>query len=270
MAGSNPAFTRSPAFSAQAGGVAVAQDISAQQLDEIYNRSSAPAEGETMTVENTIVKTVISFVLLLAGAAIGWITAPAVPLLWIGAAIVAFVLALVNIFKKEPSAPLILAYAAAEGVFIGGISAFYEAMWPGVVVQAVIATLVVVGVTLALFASGKIRASAKATKVFLIAMVGYLVFSLVNVGIMIFGGAGGNPWGLRGSVEIFGIPLGVILGVFVVILAAYSLVLDFDFIQRGVNNKAPAKYGWTGAFGIMVTVVWLYLELLRMFAIARN
>jgi uncharacterized YccA/Bax inhibitor family protein len=270
MAGSNPAFTRSPAFSAQAGGVAVAQDISAQQLDEIYNRSSAPAEGETMTVENTIVKTVISFILLLAGAAVGWITAPAVPLLWIGAAIVAFVLALVNIFKKEPSAPLILAYAAAEGVFIGGISAFYEAMWPGVVVQAVIATLVVVGVTLALFASGKIRASAKATKVFLIAMVGYLVFSLVNVGIMIFGGAGGNPWGLRGSVELFGIPLGVILGVFVVILAAYSLVLDFDFIQRGVNNKAPAKYGWTGAFGIMVTVVWLYLELLRMFAIARN
>ena len=270
MAGSNPAFTRSPAFSAQAGGVAVAQDISDQQPDEIYNRSSAPAEGETMTVENTIVKTVISFILLLAGAAIGWITAPAVPLLWIGAAIVAFVLALVNIFKKEPSAPLILAYAAAEGVFIGGISAFYEAMWPGVVVQAVIATLVVVGVTLALFASGKIRASAKATKVFLIAMVGYLVFSLVNIGIMIFGGAGGNPWGLRGSVEIFGIPLGVILGVFVVILAAYSLVLDFDFIQRGVNNKAPAKYGWTGAFGIMVTVVWLYLELLRMFAIARN
>ena len=270
MAGSNPAFTRSPAFSAQAGGVAVAQDISAQQPDEIYTRSSAPAEGETMTVENTIVKTVISFILLLAGAAIGWITAPAVPLLWIGAAIVAFVLALVNIFKKEPSAPLILAYAAAEGVFIGGISAFYEAMWPGVVVQAVIATLVVVGVTLALFASGKIRASAKATKVFLIAMVGYLVFSLVNIGIMIFGGAGGNPWGLRGSVEIFGIPLGVILGVFVVILAAYSLVLDFDFIQRGVNNKAPAKYGWTGAFGIMVTVVWLYLELLRMFAIARN
>ena len=87
---------------------------------------------------------------------------------------------------------------------------------------------------------------------------------------MIFGGANGNPWGLRGDVTIAGIPLGVILGVFVVILAAYSLVLDFDFIQRGVNNKAPAKYGWTGAFGIMVTVVWLYLELLRMFAIARN
>jgi uncharacterized YccA/Bax inhibitor family protein len=139
-----------------------------------------------------------------------------------------------------------------------------------VVVQAVIATLVVVGVTLALFASGKIRASKKATKVFLIAMIGYALFSVVNIFIMIFGGANGNPWGLRGDVEIFGIPLGVVLGVVVVLLAAYSLVLDFDFIQKGAQNKAPAKYGWTGAFGIMVTVIWLYLELLRMFAIARN
>ena len=273
MALNNPAFSRSPAFNGAttgAGGVAVAQNISAEQLDEIYNRASAPVEGETMTIEDTIAKTAGTFALLLVGAGIGWLTHESIPFLWIGAGIVGFVLALVNIFKKEPSAPLILAYSGAQGVFVGGISAFYEAMFPGVVVQAVIATLVVVGVTLALFASGKIRASKRATKVFLVAMVGYLVFSLVNVGIMIFGGAGGNPWGLRGSVEIFGIPLGVILGVFVVILAAYSLVLDFDFIQKGVNNKAPRKYGWTGAFGIMVTVIWLYLELLRMFAIARD
>ena len=269
MALDNPAFTRSPAFNSQ-GAVAVAQDVSAQQLDEIYNRASAPVEGETMTVEDTIAKTVGAFVLLLVGAAVGWLTVEAVPFLWIGAGIVGFVLALVNIFRKEPSAALVLAYSAVQGVFVGGISAFYESMYPGLVVQAVIATLVVVGVTLALFASGKIRASKKATKVFLVAMVGYLVFSLVNVGIMIFGGAGGNPWGLRGSVELFGIPLGVILGVFVVILAAYSLVLDFDFIQKGVQNKAPRKYGWTGAFGIMVTVIWLYLELLRMLAISRN
>ncbi|NYF09699.1 putative YccA/Bax inhibitor family protein [Leifsonia sp. AK011] len=268
MALNNPAF-RNEAFNSQ-GAVAAAQNISAQQLDEIYNRPSAPERGDVMTVENTIQKTVFTFAVLLAGAAVGWITAPAVPFLWIGAGLVGFVLALVNIFKKEPSAPLILAYSAAQGVFVGGISAFYEQQWPGIVLQAVIATFVVVGVTLALFASGKIRASKRATKIFLIAMIGYAVFSLVNLGIMIFGGANGNPWGLRGDVEIFGIPLGVVLGVFVVILAAYSLVLDFDFIQKGANNKAPAKYGWTGAFGIMVTVIWLYLELLRMLAIARN
>jgi len=269
MALDNPAF-RGKEFSTQAGAVAVAQNVSAQQLDEIYNRPSAPDSTDVMTVEDTIAKSFATFVLLGVGAAIGWLTLPIIPFLWIGAGIVGFVLALVNIFKKEPSAPLILAYSAAQGVFVGGISAFYEQEFPGVVLQAVIATIVVVGVTLALFASGKIRASKKATKVFLIAMVGYLVFSLVNVGIMIFGGANGNPWGLRGDVNLFGIPLGVILGVLVVIMAAYSLVLDFDLIQRGVKNKAPRKYGWTGAFGIMVTVIWLYLELLRMFAIARN
>lgn len=99
-------------------------------------------------------------------------------------------------------------------------------------------------------------------------MVGYLAFSLINVVLMLTG-ANSDPWGLR-SQPIFGIPLGLILGVFVVLMAAYSLVLDFDFIQRGVNNKAPRKYGWTGAFGIMATVIWLYLEILRMLAIARR
>lgn len=273
MAFANPAFSRNAAFSSTTT-AAPAQNVSAEQLDAIYNRASGPASGpatgEVMTVEDTIAKTVGAFALLLVGAALGWLTAETIPMLWIGAAIAGLVLGLVNSFKKEPSAPLILLYSAVQGVFVGGISAFYEATYPGVVVQAVIASLVVVGVTLALFASGKIRASKKATKVFLIAMVGYLVFSLVNLGIQLFGGAGGNSWGLRGSVEIFGIPLGVILGVFVVILAAYSLVLDFDFIQRGVQNRAPRQYGWTGAFGIMVTIVWLYLEVLRMLAIARR
>ena len=87
---------------------------------------------------------------------------------------------------------------------------------------------------------------------------------------MIFGGANSNPWGLRGDVEIAGIPLGLILGAFAVLLGAYSLVLDFDFIQKGVQQRVPKKYAWTGAFGIMVTVIWLYLEILRMLAIARN
>ena len=274
MATANPAFNtpefRGQGAAATQGGVVAAQNMTAEQLDEIYRRASGPAEGETMTVEHTIAKTVGAFVLLLAGAAIGWLTVDSIPFLWIGAGIVGFILAMVNIFRKQPSAPLVLAYSAVQGVFVGGISAFYEREFPGIVVQAVLATLVVVGVTLALFASGRIRASKRATKIFLIAMVGYLVFSLINVGIMIFGGAGGNAWGLSGSVEIFGIKLGLILGVLVVILAAYSLVLDFDMIQRGVANKAPRNYGWRGAFGIMVTVIWLYLELLRMLGIARS
>ncbi|MFB9308922.1 putative YccA/Bax inhibitor family protein [Agromyces hippuratus] len=267
MALDNPAFSRNSAFSAQ-GGVAAAQDISAQQLQEMYNQPATPPAGETMAVETTIQKSAAAFGLLVVGAALGWVTTESMPFLWIGAGIVGFVLALVNIFKKEPSPALVLAYAGVQGIFVGGISAWYEAINPGIVAQAVIATLVVVGVTLALFASGKIRASKKATKIFLIAMVGYAVFSLVNFGLMLFN-VTDDPFGLR-STPIFGIPLGLILGVFVVIMAAYSLVLDFDFIQQGVRNRAPKKYEWSGVFGIMVTVIWLYLEILRMLAIAQS
>ncbi|TXK17014.1 Bax inhibitor-1/YccA family protein [Homoserinibacter sp. GY 40078] len=270
MALNNPAFSNSPAFNGK--GVAPVPTPTAEELQQQFNLPSAPQRSaEPMTIDGTLRVSLGTFAVLVVAAAIGWVTMPAVPFLWIGAAIVGFVLALVNIFKKEPSPALILAYAAAQGVFLGGISSFYEAQWPGIVSQAVLATLAVVGVTLALFASGKIRASKRATKVFLVAMVGYLAFSVINVFVMIFGGANANPWGLRGDIVFFDvIPLGLVLGVFAVLLGAYSLVLDFDFIQKGVRQGIPKKYAWTGAFGIMVTVIWLYLEILRMLAISRD
>ncbi len=199
------------------------------------------------------------------------VTAAGLP--WIVGALGGFVLAMVISFtsRKKVRPALIFAYAAFEGLFIGGISAFFEVLYPGIVFQATLATVSVVGVTLALFASGKIRASKKATKIFMIAMVGYLVFSLLNVVLTWTGVLGeGAAFGLLSKVEILGIPLGLIIGVLVVIMAAYSLVLDFDQIQQGVRNGAPRKYGWLGAFGIMVTVVWLYVEILRIIAIARG
>ncbi|GAA1734263.1 Bax inhibitor-1/YccA family protein [Microcella frigidaquae] len=267
MATSNPAFSNSPAFSQSATkAIQWTQEPSAQQLDELYARSAAtPDAMGRMTYENTIQKTVLAFVVLLATAAVGWF----IPALMLPAAIVGFVLALVNIFKKEPSPALVLAYTAAQGLFVGGISMFFESAWPGIVTQAVIGTFAVVGVTLALFASGKIRASKRATQIFLVAMIGYAVFSLINMGLMLFG-VTDDPWGLRGIEGPFGIPLGVIIGVFVILLAAYSLVLDFDAVKTGVERGAPAKYGWTAAFGIMVTVIWLYLEILRLLAILRG
>ncbi len=266
MALDNPAFSRNSAFSQQ--GAVAAQDMSAQQLQDLYNKPATLPDREVMTIENTVAKTAGAFAVLLVGAAVGWLLTPTMPWVFWAAAIVGFVLALVNIFKREPSPALILAYAAAQGVFIGGISLIYETQWSGIIAQAVIGTIAVFGVTLALFASGKVRASARATKVFLIAMVGYLVFSLINM-ILIWTGVNDDPWGLRGA-EIFGIPLGLIIGVLVILMAAYSLVLDFDMIQQGARNRAPKKFGWTGAFGIMVTVVWLYLEILRFLAIARD
>ena len=190
MALNNPAYSRNEAFSDKPQGSA---QVSAAQLEQMYNQPPAydPQAPviERMTIDDTLMKSFAAFALLLVGAVVGWTTVDSMPSLWIGAALVGFVLAMVNIFKREPSPVLILAYALVQGVFLGGISAYYEAAYPGIVVQASVATLCVVGVTLALFASGKIRASAKATKVFMIAMISYLVFSLVNLGIMIFGGA---------------------------------------------------------------------------------
>ncbi|SEC08383.1 MULTISPECIES: Bax inhibitor-1/YccA family membrane protein [Microbacterium] len=258
------------------------------QLEGMYAAPPAGAiETDRMSVEDTVWKTAGLFAILLVTAAVGWfltlggVAAPEQNpydrfepnlLPWIVGALGGFVLAMVISFtsRKKVRPALIFAYAAFEGLFIGGISAFFEAIWPGIVMQATLATVSVVGVTLALFASGKIRASKKATKIFMIAMVGYLVFSLLNLVLMWTGVLPqGQAFGLY-SAEIMGIPLGLIIGVLVVIMAAYSLVLDFDQIQQGVRNGAPRKYGWLGAFGIMVTVVWLYVEILRIIAIVRG
>lgn len=257
-------------------------DAAAQaQLEGMYAAPPAGAiETDRMTVEDTVWKTVGLFAILVATAAVGWVwtlstvgtTGGPNILPWIIGMLGGFVLAMVIIFtsRKKVRPALIFAYAAFEGLFVGGISAFFEFLYQGIVMQATLATLAVVGVTLALFASGKVRASKRATKIFMIAMIGYLVFSLLNVVLMFTGVLPADMmFGLH-SATIMGIPLGLIIGVLVVIMAAYSLVLDFDQVQQGVRNGAPRQYAWLGAFGIMVTVVWLYVEILRILAILRG
>lgn len=253
------------------------------QLEGMYAAPPAGAiETDRMTVEDTIWKTVGLFGILLVTAVVGWMwtantlytTGQLTMAPWLIGALGGFVLAMVVIFtsRKKVRPPLIFAYAAFEGLFIGAISAFFEIAFPGIVMQATLATLAVVGVTLALFASGKIRASKKMTKIWMIAMIGYLVFSLLNLVLMWTNVLPEDAmFGMRSQPSfLFGIPWGVLLGVFVVFLAAYSLVMDFDRIQQGVRNGAPRKFGWMGAFGIMVTVVWLYIEILRLIAIIRG
>lgn len=260
-----------------------AADLAASaQLEGMYAAPTASsANTGRMTVEDTVVKTAGLFGILLVTALVGWFwtlggtldaTAPnsLTVMPWIIGALVGFVLAMVITFtsRKKVRPALIWAYAAAEGLFVGGISAYFEFVWPGVVLQATIATLVVVGVTLALFASGKVRVSKKANKIFMIAMVSYLVFGLVNL-VLMWTGVTQGTFGLY-SQKVFGIPLGLIIGLLVVLMASYSLVQDFDLVQQGARNGAPREFGWIGAFGIMVTVVWLYVEILRIIAILRG
>ena len=289
---SNPALSHNPALNGKT--------LTADELRRIYDQPSAdpqrpgvdaavagqaavagashagggipnvPAAGSErpMTYENTISKTVLLFVIVLAFGAVGWWLVKIAPAAIFVAAIVGLVLGLVNSFKKQPSVPLIIGYAAFEGVFLGGISGIFEAQWAGIVSQAIIGTLSVFGVTLLLFRSGKVRTSPRMTKIVLIAMVGYLVFSLINV-ILMMTGAVANPWGLRG-VTVFGMPLGVVIGLLAVFLAAYSLVMDFELIQNGVKNRVPEKWAWSAAFGLVVTLIWLYVEILRILALLRG
>lgn len=279
---SNPAFSRNAAFrpgqvsraelEAMYGPGASTAPTSTKDdtasLEKAYDMPAATA-GQTgrMTVEDTIIKTILAFAVLIGGAAVGWMFAS--PLVMIVGLVGGLVLGLVNTFKKVPSPGLIITYAALEGLFVGAVSMVFNSMWDGIVTQAIIGTLGVIGITLFLFVSGRFRSSARMTKVVTVAMVGYLVYQVVNLILMATGVTGDAQFGLS-SANIMGIPLGLIIGVVVVFLAAYSLVLDFESIQMGAKRGVPAVYAWQGAFGILVTVVWLYLEILRMLAIARG
>lgn len=273
-AGGNPVFANNKTFAASPrGGAPMYSGMQAppiyspEQLQSMYNAPPAgPAQTGRMSFDDVIVKTVLTLALVLVGGAIGWF----VPALALPGAIVGLVLGLVNSFKREPSPVLIMLYAVFEGVFLGGLSGMLERAFPGIVIQAVLGSLSVFAVTLFLFKSGKLRVTPKATRIFIIAISGYALFSLLNFGLMVFN-VTDQPWGIR-SMNIPGtnIPFGVVLGLLAVGLAAFSLVMDFDSIQQGVQNGAPAKYAWTAAFGLTVTLVWLYVEILRLLAILRG
>ncbi|GAA3656633.1 Bax inhibitor-1/YccA family protein [Microbacterium marinilacus] len=288
----DPAFQTStrppqaPSYAAQTypGGAAAGQQTpsaglvppTAEHLEGLYSAPSADAtDTGRMTVEDTIHKTLGAFAVLVVAAAVGWFATIVSPGLGIGLAVVGaiagFVLGLVNSFKKMPGAGLVLTYSAAQGLFVGAFSLIMEAAFPGIVMQATLATIAVVGVTLALFSSGKVRTSPRMTKIVMVAALGYLVFSLINGAFMIFGGPfSESAWGMRSGFEIMGIPLGVIIGILAVLMAAYMLVMDFEFVQNGARNGAPRKLGWKASFGIVATVVWIYVEILRIVAILRG
>lgn len=253
------------------GGWPQQPNMTDDQLQQMYNRPAAgPAETGRMTYDDVIVKTAVCLAAVMAGAAVTlFVSLSVASMLMIVGALGGFVLAMVNTFKKQPSPALILAYAGLEGFFLGGLTRILDGMFPGVGLQAVIGTLSVFAVTLLLFRSGKVRATPKAMRFFMIAMIGYAVFALVNM-VMVWTGAVQSPFGLSTSVEIFGIPLGVFIGILAIGLAAFSLIMDFTSIEAGVRSGAPERFSWTAAFGLTVTLVWLYVEIIRLLSILRG
>jgi uncharacterized YccA/Bax inhibitor family protein len=247
------------------GTSAVAAD--AASLENLYNAPPATtAQTGRLTYDDVIVKTGGLLALLVVVAAATWTLAPG---LYIVGAVVGLVLGMINAFRKSPSPALIVAYTVAEGVFLGGISFLFQntsfdgGVHPAqpIVGQAVLATFAVFAVALFLFRSGRVRVTPKFTKFLIVGMVGYLAFSVLNLilSFVLPSSSGFGP--LRGGL------LGVIVGLVAVGLASMSLIVDFDSIKRGVDQGVPAKFAWSAAFGLVVTLVWLYLELLRLAAI---
>ena len=246
------------------------QPYPTDRLEQAYSMPAATSyETGRMTYDDVIMKTSIVLGLIVLFGAGAWVLPDALgmpglrgPLMWIGL-IGGLGLGLVNSFKREPSPALILAYAAFEGVLLGSISAFYEAQWDGIVLQAVIATVGTFAGMLALFKSGKVRNTPKFQRIVMVAGLGFVIFSVVNL-IMGIGFGVGGGWGLRTG------GLGIVIGLVAIALAAAFLVIDFDSTQKGVQRGAPAKYAWAAAFGLAVTLVWMYLEFLRLLAILRG
>ncbi|WP_284977653.1 Bax inhibitor-1/YccA family protein [Arthrobacter sp. fls2-241-R2A-200] len=266
-----PGRVQGQVMDGQAAWSAQQQNMTNEQLQHLYNQPSAsPADTGRMTFDDVIMKTVACLVALVVGAGITLFVAPGLSSgLMILGALGGFVLALVNTFKKQPSPALILAYAGLEGLFLGGLTRVLDNMYPGVGMQAVIGTLAVFAVTLVLFRSGKVRATPKMVRFFMIATIGYAVFAVINL-VMMWTGAVQEPFGLRSSIHIAGIPLGVFIGILAIGLAAFSLIMDFTNIEHGVRAGAPERYSWTAAFGLTVTLVWLYVEIIRLLAILRG
>jgi uncharacterized YccA/Bax inhibitor family protein len=223
---------------------------------------TTPAKpGErVVTMDDVVMKSFGMFALLLAGAFVGW-NAPGLAII---AAIAGLVLGLVNTFKKNVSPALILAYALLQGVFVGGISYIYQNVFvtdgTNIVGNTIMCTMVAFGTMLFLFKTGIIKVDAKFTRMMMVAMVSYLVIAVISI-VASFMGVGGG-WGFYG---VGG--LGILLALFGVGLASFSLMLDFQSIRQAISMGLPEKESWRLAFGLTVTLVWLYLEMLRLFAI---
>lgn len=232
--------------------------------------------AESMTLNGTVNKTAMLLALCVIAGAFTWnmiyqsefafgetgINPIAYPLM-IGGAVIGFIFALIVIFKKKTAPVVAPLYAIAEGLFLGGISAIYEMQFPGIVLQAVTLTFGTLFALLMAYRSGLIKATENfklgvvaATGAIALVYLASWILSMFNIGAL-------------GFIHDSGV-MGIGFSLFVVVIAALNLVLDFDFIENAVEAGAPKYLEWYGAFGLMVTLVWLYIEMLRLLSKLRK
>ena len=230
--------------------------------DRIFDKAGTAVSGSsTMTINGTINRIGLMLLLLIAAAAYTWnIVMGADPgragtLAMIGA-IGGFIMALVTIFRPQSSAITAPIYAILEGLFLGAISAIINARYPGVAFQAVLLTIGTLFTMLFLYRSGRIRATPRFRRGVMMA-TGAVFFAYLISWIMSFFGMSIGFMHSNG-------PLGILINLVIIVIAALNLIMDFDFIEKGSQMGAPKYMEWYGAFGLMVTLIWLYIEFLRL------
>ncbi|HEY1117478.1 MAG TPA: Bax inhibitor-1/YccA family protein [Acidimicrobiales bacterium] len=283
MQSNNPVFRRSEEFNRNPyGGAANYQGYApTQQVDEFGRPAAplappAPARGTgRMTIDTVVQTTAITLGVILVTAAATWVLTPdfddpdAVGVIGAFAmvgALAAFGLSLVNSFKRNISPALVLAFAAAEGVALGAISKVYDAAFPsdqmgGIVVQAVLGTAAAFAGTLAAYKFFDIQVGNKFRTIVTACMFGMVALGLLEFGLSIFG----SQLGLFG----FG-TLGLLFAVAGLVLGVFMLVMDFDFVERGIANGLPERESWRASFALAVSLVWIYTNLLRILAILQS
>jgi uncharacterized YccA/Bax inhibitor family protein len=270
MPSSNPAFGRGFANAGNGSqyaswGAPAPQYGAPTQYDQ-YGAPSPYAATTTryMTMDDVVTKTGLTFLVTVAAAAIVWaLPGTAGWGLALPAIIAGFILGLVITFKQIANPAATLAYAAIEGIFLGAISEAFETIYQGgIVLQAVIGTMGVFAGMLVVYKTGAIRVTPKFTRWMLGALIGVLVLMVANGVAYLFTP---NGLGLRD-----GGSLAIVFSLVVIGVAAFSLLLDFDMADQAIRRGAPAKFAWYIAFGLLVTLVWLYLEILRLLSYMRN
>jgi uncharacterized YccA/Bax inhibitor family protein len=228
-------------------------------LENLYNTPAASSmRTGRMTIDDVVTRTAILFAVLVSVGAVAWTLNFGATALLFGF-IGGFVLAMVNIFSKTVKPVLAIAYAACQGLALGTISHMYNTIYDGIVSQAVLVTISAFAGMLFAYKSGRIRVTPKFTKVLTTALMGYLVLGLVSFVAFMFTGT-----------SIYNSGFGLLIASGGMVLAAFFLILDFDSIQSGIAAGAPESESWRAAFGLMVTIVWLYMEVLRVLSILRG
>jgi uncharacterized YccA/Bax inhibitor family protein len=268
---SNPILSKRDAFTPAAP---YGQQAYSQYGQDPYGRTpyGAPLQEQApegrMTFDDVVTKTAVTMGVLAITAALAWLLVPSAlyfPAMVLSG-LVGFVVVMIVSFRRNVSPGLVLAYAAIEGVFIGMISKVFESIYPGIVAQAIVATFFAAGATLAAYKFFNIRVTAKFSKIVVISTIAFAVLMLVNFIFSVATGSGGLRGGIVGPVS----GLAILISAFAIVLAVLNLVLDFDYIEDGVRMGAPARESWRGAFGLTVTMVWLYVEILRLLSYIRR